>query len=324
MEYALEGYGYCRSRVIREALSRANLPVARRRQVDLMIDRLAHLDDVGAEPFIARMIHVLRQLAGVVIERPEPPPELLATLLVQAPESSLAGLTLDVATSVKGVFDGLRRRGLDVRLTHCTFDANSAARLVLGAWSLAITADVAPGDTVAAGSVVALHGDPGGGVRLEVLSRLFRKICENGAVMYAGDTAAEPIVWTTRQALADELERRFVASLDGQVFASRVEQIRRSAADELGPDAGPLAASLRLQLTHEEMRGVMQRYSKEAWTRWSLANAVTAEARWAPSFAEATRLEQLGGVIACTPALAGGSLGPGRVERQARKKVGAA
>jgi hypothetical protein len=256
-----------------------------------------------------------------------PPPELLASLHVRAPSSPRAALSLEVARSIRQVFDDLRPR-LDLAITHCTFDevAPDGAILVVGAHFPSLTADVLRDDTVAAGVILALHdaprhGDPGGGAHLEVLHRLFRKVCENGAIVHARDEAAVAV--DLRQLGADpagrarltaELERRIAATHDAALFTAAVGAFRAAAADTLDRRGGPHGASLRHALVHDVWQSVMARYTDEPWTRWSLANALTAEAHHAPTLTEALRLERLGGFLARSPGRPYDILPPGLLD----------
>ncbi len=127
MEYALEGHGYCRSRALRDLPSWKDLPLERRVHLDAHLEQLA-----------------LHGNAGGWARAVEAPPDLLDALHVRAPSSPRAALALDVAASVKEVFDGLARTHV-LRISHCTIEegAPEAAHLVLGAWSPTIAAEVA-------------------------------------------------------------------------------------------------------------------------------------------------------------------------------------
>jgi hypothetical protein len=297
MEYALEGHGYCWSRVFRERQASRSPSSEEQARLDTEIDNLAVT--------FARGGALRDQMARI-----DAPPELLASLHVRAADhkgSPRAALALEVATSVKAVFDHLGGE-LDLRISHCAFDDRSpGAYLVLGACSRTLAAEVAHGDSVAAGVVVALH-DQGGGAspRIEVLSRIFRKVCENGAMIHERDEPAVEVdarlLGAGRARLTGEIERRVAASLDPAFFAATVEAFQASAADPLDYRGGELGPLLRNALPYDQLRAVMARYTAETWTRWGLANALTAEARWAKTFEEARRLERIGGTLARAPA----------------------
>jgi hypothetical protein len=255
-----------------------------------------------------------------------PPPELLASLHVRAPSSSAAALALPVAASIKEVFDRLRPR-MDLVVTHCTFDdqAPDGTPLVVGSYFPGLAADVVKGDTVAAGVMLALHREGGhgdGGARLEVLTRVFRKVCENGAMIHLHDQPAVHVdaLWlgAGRAQLTVEIERRIVATADPALFTAAVTAFRAAAADVLNHRGGPHGAALRQALPYDAWQSIMARYAGEPWTRWGLANAVTAEAHAARTFTEAKRIERTGGLLACAPGHAYGArpeVMPDAVER---------
>src|SRR5262249_7890831 len=87
-------------------------------------------------------------------------------------------------------------------------------------------------------------------------------------------------------------------------FTVRVDELRLSAAGAVDERGGRSGARLQRQVPPDVLRAVMERFAGEPQTRWGLANALTAEARWAPTFAEATWLEGLRGVGACPVDLA--------------------
>ncbi len=306
MEYALEGHGYCWSRVFRERHAHRSPPGAERVRLDAEIDSLAATlsGREGGGALRDRMAQL------------DAPADLLASLHVRAPGSRRAALALDVATSVKEVFGRIGPE-MDLRITHCTLDEQAApgAYLLLGACSRALVAEVAHGDSVAAGVLIALL-DEGGGAspRVEVLSRIFRKVCENGAMVHERDERAlavdAQLLGAGRARLTSEIERRVTAALDPSFFAAAVKAFEASAVDPLDHRGGDLGPLLRNALPYDQLQAVLARYAAEAWTRWGLANALTAEARWAKTFADARRLERIGGTIARAPASAYRALPP--------------
>jgi hypothetical protein len=247
------------------------------------------------------LVEMIENHLGYGIGWPDAPSDLLDALHVRAPASPFAKLALDVATAAKRVFDGLRRR-LDLQLTHASFAEGPAedAHLLLGVYSPRITAHVRAQDTVSAGVLVALRGDPGGNgcATLEVLGRIFRKVCENGAVIHDHDDEGARIdtrlLWTRRDELGDALEERIVAALDIAAFATHVETIRRGADEVAGGE-------ILDDIPDDLRRRVADRFHASRGTRWNIANALTAEARWAATAAEAIRLERLGALVACPP-----------------------
>jgi hypothetical protein len=296
MEYTLEGHGYAWSRVLRSRPSYLALPGEERRALDAEIDQIA----------------LMRGHTGFSPEHVEAPPELLASLHVRAPASPRAALALDVATSAKQVFDHLALT-LDLRVTHCTFDETAApltsgADLILGVYSPTLTREVARDDSVAAGVIIALYGDgggPGGGGALEVIPRIFRKVCENGAMIHLLDEAPLQIALhpsPARPRLREEIERRITAALDPVVFDVAVASFQAAAAHRLDHRGGELGAQIKNALPYDQWQAVMARYAADVWTRWGLANALTAEARWAPAFVYARRLERMGAAVACRAA----------------------
>jgi hypothetical protein len=148
----------------------------------------------------------------------------------------------------------------------------------------------------------AVHGLPGeGGCRLEVVPRLYRKICENGMVVSLGEARGHELDLTRLllaqgekplvRALADAIH----SCLDEKVFKAAVSHCRQSVNELvlLGH-----AHSLAGGLEPEVRQAVLLRYGTgHDFTRWGLVNAVTAEARSASS-ERALRLEQLGGELA--------------------------
>jgi hypothetical protein len=289
MEYALEGYGYSWSRVLRGQPGYRDLPAEARRAFDASIDQLS----------------LMRSSTGYWPERIEAPPELLASLHVRAPSSPRAALALDVATSAREVFDQLAG-AMELKVTHCTFEETATpeggADLVLGVYSPTLTTEIACDDSVAAGVIIALYGDgsPGPGA-LEVIPRIFRKVCENGAMVHLLDEAPLEIVVhppERRARLREEIERRVTAALDVEVLTRSAVLFRGAAAELLDHRGGRHAADLRNALPYDQWRAVMDRYAADAWTRWGLANALTAEARWAKTFVEARRLERMGAAVA--------------------------
>ncbi len=135
-----------------------------------------------------------------------------------------------------------------------------------------------------------------------MLTRIFRKVCENGAVVHVSDEPALEIaphlLGAHRGRLRDEIERRVAASLDPVIFAADVESFRAGAAEALDHRGGLAGALVWRKLPLARRDAVMRRFEADTWTRWGLANAVTAEARWSSTFAEALLLERLGGAVA--------------------------
>jgi hypothetical protein len=289
MEYSLEGYGYSWSRVLRGQPAYRGLSPARQRAFDAQIDQLS----------------LMRSSTGYWPERIEAPPDLLASLHVRAPSSPRAALALDVATSAREVLDELAG-AMELRVTHCTFEETATpeggADLVLGVYSPTLTKEIARDDSVAAGVIIALYGDGGPGPgALEVIPRIFRKVCENGAMVHLLDEAPLQIVVhppERRARLREEIERRVTAALGVEVLMRTAVLFQAAAADPLDHRGGRHAAELRNALPYDQWRAVMDRYAADVWTRWGLANALTAEARWARTFVDARRLERMGAAVA--------------------------
>ena len=271
MEYALEGYGYSWSRLQRGLPAHRVLSAAARARLDAEIDDLAQA----------------RHATGIGADRVEAPADLLDALHVRAPASPRAALALEVATSVKSVFDGPSSAAGHVQVTHCTVRRCRGGRrayLALGAWLPGgLTAEVARGDTVAAGVVTALRGDAGdggGGAHLDVWSRVFRKICENGAMIHESDTRAL------------QVEPRQIGAGRGEV----TDDPRGGSPPSSSPPSSPAASRLSARppptpSTTAAGRSApccgtrsrttpgapsWARFEGDTWTRWGLANAVTA------------------------------------------------
>jgi hypothetical protein len=296
MEYALEGYGYSWSRLQRGLPAHRVLSAAARARLDAEIDDLAQA----------------RHATGIGADCVEAPADLLDALHVRAPSSPRAARALQVATAVRAAFDGLSA-AFPVQVTHCAFDdVAEGASLVIGAWLPAGLTEVAKGDTVAPGLLITLRDAPDGdgGAHLDVLARVFRKICDNGAMIHEADAHALRVEPRTA-GLGEAVSRRIAAALDPALFARCVEAFQASAADPLDYRGGPLGALLRHAIPYDTWRAVMGRFEGDGWTRWGLANAVTAEARWAKPPEEAARMERIGGWLARSPWHAYAELPPG-------------
>jgi hypothetical protein len=233
----------------------------------------------------------------------EEPPELLSTLGALGHRGPLNGLALHVASATKAAFDVIRQ-ALQPRLSVCSIEkgAGGDEHLLLSVYSPRLTADIGVNDTVAAGVLVALHGEPGGvQCRLEVLPRLYRKICQNGAIVSSGVAPGYELNLQrllrskSLKPLTHALVRAIRACFDPKGFEAAVNSFQRSASEPI--DAGS-AHLLVGGLSPEVRQAVLQRFSAEGdFTRWGLLNAVTAEARTASSGLMLT-LERLGGELA--------------------------
>lgn len=312
MEYALEGYGYSVARVVRGMLSQRQGAHG-----ESLSSRDDHLLALLEADFTTFPESVVKRLIGALWRDADPqhafkqPPELLSTLRTHGHRGRVNGLMWRVASATKATFDALRRV-LQLRLTVCSIekDDRGAERLLLGVYSPSLTADVRVNDPVSAGVLVALHSERGGGsCRLEVVPRVYRKICQNGAIVFVEDAPArevpQGVLWGSEalEPLVAELEPMISACLDEKAFALAVSSFRRSAAEPIEDTA--LAASLGGRLSPEVERAVLARYRTGGdFTRWGLLNAVTAEARTAPS-ALMVKLERLGGTLARRPAAVG-------------------
>ena len=214
------------------------------------------------------------------------------------------GLALRVASATKAAFDAFWQ-SLKPRITVCSIekDSHGDEHMLLGVYSPHLAAEIRAGDTVAAGVLVALRGEPGGsGYQLEVVPRLYRKICQNGTVVHQESALSHRIELQrllgseTVAPLAHALEHALRDCLDAKVFEAAVDSFRRSANDPLHDERQ--ADALVGGLSREERQAVLQRYRAEQdFTRWGLLNAITAEARTAPSDS-LLRLERLGGKLA--------------------------
>jgi hypothetical protein len=187
--------------------------------------------------------------------------------------------------------------------------------MLLGVHSPTLCADVRLNDPVTSGVLVALHGEPGGGgYRLRVLPRLYRKVCSNGAVLISTGTVEEldPRLLLNAgepERLIHAIMRMTAACFEPGVFQATVNHFRRSASE---PASETFSLLMEAGLNPLVIRSMFRRYTERGdFTRWGLGNAVTAEARTA-SGALMLELEQLGGVL-----LAGS-----RAERRAREVLG--
>ncbi|PTL76543.1 hypothetical protein [Vitiosangium sp. GDMCC 1.1324] len=301
MEYALDGYGYSVVRVLRDML--------RHRQSDG-----EKVNDSWAEALLRAIESgrsediIVKSLSRLLLgdEQPafEQPPELLSTLRSLGHHGPLNGLALRVASAAKIAFDVFQHT-LKPRIAVCSIEKGDRGdeHMLLGMYSPTLTADVRVGDSVAAGVLVALHGEPGGGgCRLEVLPRMYRKVCQNGAIVFLEDARSHELhlhrhlLSEAVEPLAHVLEQMIRACFDATVLEPAVDSFQRSANEPLGD--GGLAESLVSGLSPGVMQAVLNRYRTEGdFTRWGLLNAVTAEARTAPS-GLLLQLERLGGELA--------------------------
>jgi hypothetical protein len=271
---------------------------------EAMAETLLQLTDDGLSPARDHFVQLAsRILLGDPQAVPEPP-ELLSTLRSLGPRGPLNGLALRVASAAKTAFDTCRE-ALQLRLTVCTLDKGERGdeRLLLSIYSPKLQADVRVDDTVAAGVLVALQGEPDGVLcRLEVTPRMYRKICQNGLIVFQGDAPAHELDLQrllrseAPEPLAHALEHTIRACFDVKVFESAVNSCRRSANEAIADRSH--AESLVSSLSPGVRRDVLYRFSAEGdLTRWGLLNAVTAEARTAPS-GLLLDLERLGGKLA--------------------------
>jgi hypothetical protein len=154
--------------------------------------------------------------------------------------------------------------------------------------------------------MIALHGDPDGECRLEVLPRVYRKICTNGLVQFSEHGAAREIppqlLWCAdlRRPLVEAIVQAIRGCLDPDVFEAAVQGLRRTASEHLRM-VDAIALVRNVALPREAMRAVLRRFRHARdLTRWGLINAVTAEARTVPSTLQLA-LERSGGTLAGPP-----------------------
>jgi hypothetical protein len=308
MEYALQGYGYSIARVVRSELARRK---GEHEQGFTSMDRVLStlLDDSRGdlpESLLERMLKPLLKDYHL-----QSPPELLSSLRAAGPPGEMNNLMWRVASATKAAFDALRRV-MELRLTICSLEKTDRGDedLLLGVYSPSLTADVRVNDPVSAGVMVALHTERGGGgCRLEVVPRVYRKVCQNGTIVFVENAPArefaQALLWKSEalELLMPELARMIHACLDANGFALTVSGFRRAAAEPL--DDAALGASLGGHLSPEVERAVLTRYRASGeFTRWGLLNAVTAEARTAPS-ALMLNLERLAGALTARVATVG-------------------
>lgn len=125
------------------------------------------------------------------------------------------GLPADVGEY--GLGDGVANHDLWLQQQTAIFNEQAAEHLVLGVYSPSLTETIRVDDTVAAGVMVALHGDPGGDYRLEVLPRIYRKVCQNGMVIYRGKARSHEV---EPEVLEDQwAPDRLVAAIKRQIAA---------------------------------------------------------------------------------------------------------
>jgi hypothetical protein len=303
MEYALDGYGFSAVRILRGMLSQG--PEAGRERLsprlEALLPELERDPGVFGEDLVSSVVeYFLRDSLSSF----EPPPEMLSTLRSLGPYGPVNGLALRVASATKAAFD-VFRRAMQLQLTVCSLETGERGdeHMLLSVYSRALTAEVQVNDEVSAGVLVALHGDPGmGGYQLEVLPRVYRKVCQNGAIVFLRNAPARKLdlSWLlgseALEPLAHELEHTIRACFDAKAFEAAVNSFRQSANEPL-EDRG-LEDSLMDQLGPSVGKAVRQRYRTGGmFTRWGLLNAVTAEARTAPSELM-LKLERLGGELA--------------------------
>lgn len=311
MEYALDGHGYSRARVYLAHILSKRQGAERGAWMGRRLDRL------------------LRTLDAVPAQREPPPggpPSLLATLRSRSPAGPIDGRALVVATAVKAVFDDLHTQGNELCVAQCSIETSELHRehMLIGAYFPALTADVQPNDSVAAGAMISLRGGPAEECHLEVFPRIYRKICTNGTVQFSEHAAARelpsellwrsdpqgPLVAAIAQAIRD--------CLAPGAFEEAVQNFRRSASEELRP--ADVAFFLRHltdlavgALPREVASTILRRFlDQRDLTRWGLLNAMTAEARVAPSALQLT-LERLGGTLPMVSARGARNLLPSRL-----------
>jgi hypothetical protein len=329
VEYALEGHGYSVARVVRGVLHAEGLTGPELHFVDSIMQRIEATprDEDADLKMLGRMVREVRHAArsrlaagrGAAKDAPSPaaaspggdeltleaPPGLLSTLRPLSSNGPLEGFALRTAAAAKGVFDKLGPE-MGLQVTQCTLEKNEAGDedMLIGVHWPARSADVRPNDRVSGGVLIALRRDHLGAYRLQALPRLYRKVCQNGMVMPLRDVSIHEIdprplfASPDNFPLAVALEKATRACLDHTMFEWAAERCRRSAGEDTGPSATPLASLLESRLRPQVLWAVHRRYAMARdFTRWGMVNAVTAEARTAPS-ALMLRLERVGGELA--------------------------
>ncbi|WP_224247421.1 hypothetical protein [Hyalangium gracile] len=210
---------------------------------------------------------------------------------------------LRVASATKAAFDILSRV-LALHIVVCSLeeDERGDEHMLLGIQAPELSAHVLVDDQVSAGALVALHvGRDLTHCRLEVLPRVYRKVCQNGTIVFSEYSPAQqinPILFLDSEALEPlirELDRTIRACFDPKGFQLAVKQFRRSAKEPV--QGSTLPESLRASLGPTLEQSVRTRFVRAGdFTRWGLLNAITAEARTAPS-SLLLRLERLGGSL---------------------------
>ena len=197
---------------------------------------------------------------------------------------------------VESALTGLRDAGRSPTLLACRWDPAPGGYVAIAAMDNALTADVRKGDAVVAGFTAIRNGSG----MLEVLPRVYRKICSNGMVsldhsltnaLFEGESVGEAVErCMSRAELEGSLERYRIAA------------------------ATPIRDPIDL-LSEAEVRSsildVADRFvNEEEPTGWGLVNAATTLARDETDWSRRIDLEQDGARILAVVCARHGSASP--------------
>ena len=182
-------------------------------------------------------------------------PDLLQVLADGDPDRPWLQATADLLTS-------LQSRGRDLHLVECQRRTGPGGRIALAVVDRSLTASVRKDDCVSAG-FAALRQE---GSEPTVWPRIYRKMCANGAILYAGDGERQAV---TVETLPDAV----LACMSGPAFEPAVGRMRR-AAEFAVPDPALVLARARPVAPPAEIIAEWRRAGDR--TGWGLLNAATA------------------------------------------------
>jgi hypothetical protein len=189
--------------------------------------------------------------------RPQQAPDLLHVLPNRDPDRPWLQATAAVLTSL--------RSRQDLHLVECQRRTGPEGCIALAVVDRTLTKPVRKDDCVSAG-FAAMRQE---GSAPMVWPRIYRKVCTNGAILYAGDGEQHEVT-------AETLPDAVLACLSGSNFDPAVERMRRAAEFEI-PDPALVLTRARPIAPPAEIIAEFRRAGDR--TGWGLLNAATALAR---------------------------------------------
>ena len=198
-------------------------------------------------------------------------------------------------TEVKDELEELSRR-FEIRLLACEYEPGPEGFIAIAGTSPSISAEVREHDPVMAGFVALRDRER----PVQVMSRIFRVVCENGSIVSTHEQEIEATGFT--------VEERVQRCFERDRFVRAVELLRRAAGQEL-----PEPTEMLDEMWHMVRQGpevaaqIAEAYQELVIGHWheandptvyGLLNAVTATARDLPDFRARLDLEGLGGSLA--------------------------